>query len=76
MGDGWKLGGEAGQFLGNPVLSRKDQLRRWERLVQSSDEKIKPLLSQVQLQKLQDLRNEQRQELKRIITEGRTGESN
>ncbi|HXW90738.1 MAG TPA: hypothetical protein VEK33_09335, partial [Terriglobales bacterium] len=59
--------GEAGQVLGNPVLSHKEQLNRWEKIVRSTDIKIKPLLSQAQLVKLQDLRNEQRQELKRIM---------
>jgi hypothetical protein len=61
--------GEAGQVLGNPVLSQKDQLNRWEKIVRSSDAKLKPLLTQAQLAKLQDLRNEQKQELKRMIAQ-------
>jgi hypothetical protein len=63
--------GEAGQFLGNPVLSRTEQLKRWEKVVQASDAKIKPLLSDVQLDKLQQLRTQQKEELKRIIAEGK-----
>src|SRR5204862_5136416 len=47
--------GEAGLFMGNPVLSRTEQLKRWEKVVQASDSKIKPLLSDVQLDKLQQL---------------------
>lgn len=61
--------GEVGQILLNPVISRKDKVNRWEKIVQSSDDKIKPLLSQTQLQKLQELRKEQRQDLKKIIAE-------
>jgi hypothetical protein len=58
--------GEAGQFLGNPALSRKEQVTRWEKLVRASDAKIEPLLSQVQVKKLRQLRKEQKQELGRI----------
>jgi len=61
--------GEVGQILGNPVLSRKDQLNRWEKIVRSSDAKLKPFLSQEQLVKLQGLRSEQRKELKRMVAE-------
>jgi hypothetical protein len=63
--------GEAGQFLGNPVLSRTEQLKRWEKMVEASDGKIRPLLSAVQLDKLQQLRKQQKEELKRIISEGK-----
>jgi hypothetical protein len=58
--------GEAGQFLGNPVLSRKEQVSRWEKLVRASDAKIEPFLSQVQVKKLRELRKEQKQDLERI----------
>jgi len=58
--------GEAGQVLGNPVLSRKEQVTRWEKLVRASDTKIKPFLSEAQLGQLQQLRKEQKQELERI----------
>lgn len=67
--------GDAGQVLGNPALSEKDQLNRWEKIVRSSDGKLKPLLSQAQLAKLQELRNEQKQELKRMIA-GRDAKQN
>ena len=59
--------GEAGEVLGNPALSRKEQLSRWEKIVRSTDEKMMPLLSQAQLEKLRTLRSEQKQELKRIV---------
>jgi len=61
--------GEAKQFLGNPVISRKEQLSRWEKLVQSSDERMKPILSQTQRDKLRDMRKEQKQELKKLIAD-------
>jgi len=58
--------GEAGQFLGNPALSRKEQVTRWEKLVRASDAKIEAFLSQVQVKKLRELRKEQKQEFERI----------
>ncbi len=61
--------GEAGQFLDNPVLSRKEQLERWEKLVRASDAKMKPFLSQVQVQKLDDLRQQQKKDLKRMMAD-------
>jgi len=48
-------------------------LDRWEKIVKSSDQKIKPFLSQTQLEKLQDLRKEQKQALKRLIAEAKAG---
>jgi hypothetical protein len=61
--------GEVGQILQNPVLSRKDKLNKYEKMVEISDAKIKPFLSTTQLNKLLDLRKEQRKELKRLIAE-------
>lgn len=68
--------GEATQFLGNPVLSRKEQLKRWEKLVQASDEKVKPFLSASQVEKLQQTRREQKQDLKKIIADANAGKQN
>jgi len=68
--------GEASQFLGNPVLSRKEQLNRWEKLVRASDEKMKPFLSPTQVAKLQQLRQEQKQDLKKIIADANTARQN
>jgi hypothetical protein len=65
--------GELGQIFGNPVISSKDKLNRWEKIVQSSDVKIKPFLSQEQLQKLRDLRKQQRQDLKKLISAAKAG---
>jgi len=61
--------GEVGQFLGNPVLSRKAQLEGWEKIVESSDTKIKPFLSRDQLAKLSDLRKQQKSELRQMMTQ-------
>ena len=61
--------GEVAQIFANPVLSPKDKLNQYERIVRTSDGKIKPLLSATQLQKLQDLRKGQKQDVKRIIEE-------
>jgi hypothetical protein len=65
--------GDVGQFLGNPVLSRKEQLNRWEKTVRASDAKITPFLSEIQVDKLQHLRKEQKEELKRMIAEESPG---
>ena len=62
---------EANQFLGNPVVSRKDQLNLWGKLVQSFDEKMKPLLSSAQIVKLQELRKQQKKDLKKLIASGK-----
>ena len=61
--------GELGPYWNNPVVSRKDKLLKLQRVVLNSDTKIKPLLSEIQLQKLQELRKEQEQELKQRIAE-------
>ena len=61
--------GEVGAICFNPVLSREDKLSRYEQIVLASDAKMKPLLSASQVQKLQDLRNGQKQELKKIIAQ-------
>jgi hypothetical protein len=68
--------GEATQFLGSPVVSRKEQLKRWEKLVRASDEKLKPFLSSSQVEKLQQLRREQKQDLKKIIADANTAKQN
>jgi hypothetical protein len=67
--------GEASQFLGNPVLSRKEQVNRWEKLVRASDEKLKPFLTPAQVGRLHQLRQEQKQDLKKIILESSAKQS-
>jgi hypothetical protein len=59
--------GEVGQICSNPVLSREDKLNQYKKIVRASDQRIRPLLSPSQLQKLQDLRKEQKQDLEGMI---------
>jgi hypothetical protein len=63
--------GQVGEICVNPVLSDADKLSQYRKLVRASDEKIKPLLSSSQWQKLEVLRKEQKQDLKKIIAEQR-----
>jgi len=67
---------EVGSFVNSPVYSRKEKLNRWEKVVRSSDDKLKPFLSQSQLGKLQQLRKEQKQNLKQLIADQQTGRQN
>src|SRR5262249_707360 len=60
--------GEAAQVCFTSTLSVQDRLNRWEIIVHSSDERMKSVLSQVQWQKLQEIRKEQKQELKQLMT--------
>jgi hypothetical protein len=64
--------GEVGQIVGNPVLSTKDKLNRFQKIVKSSDEKIKPLLSQDQVAKLLSLRKEQKDKVKQYLANQKT----
>ena len=59
--------GEVTEICSNPVLSRVDKVNQYKRLVRASNEQIKPLLSASQLQKLQNLRKEQKQDLEGVI---------
>lgn len=68
--------GEAGSILWDPVLSKKDKLKRYEKLVAASDAKIKPILSPRQVDQLLELRKQQREELKRIVAGQNTGKNN
>lgn len=60
---------EVGQFMWDPVLSRKDKLERYEKLVRSSDAQIKPFLSPTQAERLRELRKQQKKDLKKFIAE-------
>jgi hypothetical protein len=63
--------GEAGQIVANPVLSDEDKLNRLEKIVRSSDNKLRPFLSADQSQTLQRMRKNQRQELRQLMAEKR-----
>lgn len=55
--------GEMNYVWANPVLSQKGKLEKLRRAVHTSDQKMKPLLSQTQWDKLERMRQEQQQEL-------------
>jgi hypothetical protein len=61
--------GEAGMILWTPVVSRKDRLRQYEKIVKATDAKIKPFLSPAQVSKLVELRKQQKVELEKLIAE-------
>jgi Spy/CpxP family protein refolding chaperone len=61
--------GEAGQIIANPVLSREDKLNKLEKIVRSSDAKLKPILSTDQWQTLKNMRKAQRRELRESLVE-------
>jgi len=54
------------QVRANPVVSRKDKLKRLKEVVAKSDTEMKPILSADQWQKLQTMRKEQKQQLKEM----------
>jgi hypothetical protein len=64
--------GDAGQVCFTTTIPLQERLNRWEKIVHSSDEKMKSILSQTQWQKLQEMRKQQKQELKKLMAnEGR-----
>ena len=68
--------GEVGQVCFTPTIPRKERLEHWEKIVQASDSKMKPILSQTQREKLQQLRKEQKEELKDLLAQEKTGKQN
>lgn len=60
---------EAGSVIFTPVVSYKERLAQWEKIVRSSDAKMKPILSDAQWQKLQELRKDQKRELKDLVAQ-------
>jgi DNA polymerase III delta prime subunit len=60
---------EAGSVLWTPVVSPKDRLKQYQKIVKASDAKIKPLLSRTQVAKLEELRKQQKVEVKKLIAE-------
>lgn len=64
--------GEAGQILWTSVIPAKEKLKRWEKIVAESDAKIRPFLSPAQVDKLLELRKQQKAELRSLIAERKT----
>lgn len=58
---------EAGMILWTPVVSPKDRLKQYEKIVNASDAKIKTHLSPTQVATLVELRKQQKVELKKLI---------
>jgi Spy/CpxP family protein refolding chaperone len=60
---------EAGAVCFNPSIPRKQRMSKWTRIVEASDTKLRPLLVDAQWSKLQEMRSEQKKELKKLISE-------
>jgi hypothetical protein len=58
---------EAGGVIFTPVVPRKERLSQWEKIVRKSDAKMRPILSEAQWQKLQEIRKDQKRELTELI---------
>jgi Spy/CpxP family protein refolding chaperone len=58
---------EAGAVIFTPVVSRKERLSQWEKIVRTSDVKMKSILTEEQWRKLQEIRKDQKRELKDLI---------
>jgi hypothetical protein len=68
--------GEASMILWDPILSRKEKLKRYEKLVADSDAKIKPNLFPTQVDRLLKLRKQQKAELKGLVSKQSSGKQN
>ena len=60
---------EAGSVIFTPGAPRKERLAKWEKIVRSSDAKMKPLLSESQWQALLTIRKDQKRELLELIAQ-------
>ena len=60
-------GADASKFLFTTIIPRKERLKRWEKMVRSSDEQLKPFLTPIQWRRLQELRKGQKEELKAML---------
>jgi hypothetical protein len=58
---------EAKAVIFTPVVSRKERLSQWEKIVRASDVKMKSILTEEQWRKLQEIRKDQKRELKDLI---------
>lgn len=58
---------EAGSVIFTPVVSRKERLSQWEKIVRASDVKMRSILTEEQWRRLQEIRKDQKRELKDLI---------
>ena len=68
--------GELSPLWRNPSISRKDKLDTLERVVRASDEQMRPILSQNQREKLQEMRKEQKDQVKKLTADKDAGKQN
>jgi hypothetical protein len=68
--------GELRTLWNNPTVTSKQKLNSLEKIVRSSDRRIKPLLSNDQVRTLEELRKDQKQELKKHIEERSASKQN
>jgi len=68
--------GEARSILWTPVVPAKDRVKAFEKIVKTSDVKIKAFLSPAQVKTLVALRKQQESELKQLMAELKTSERN
>ncbi len=66
---------ELGLVWRNPALSTRDKIDAWQKITGASSKKLKPILSSDQLQKLRDLRQEEKAEIKRRSAEQKQKEA-
>jgi len=57
-----------------PVVPRNERLKEWEKIVRSSDARMRPILTQAQWDKLQQIRKNQKVELKELIAKQENAE--
>lgn len=60
------------EIRGNPALSSKEKMKRLEEIVRNSDSQMKTMLSAEQWQKLQTMRKQQKNELKKFAEQSKT----
>ena len=58
---------EARAVIFTPVVTRKERLSQWEKIVKSADQKMKPILTEEQWTKLQEMRKDQKREIRDLI---------
>jgi hypothetical protein len=68
--------GELSPLWSNPAISRKEKLDTLERVVRASDEQMRPILSQNQREKLQEMRKEQKDQVKKLTADKEAGKQN
>ena len=64
-----------GQIYLNSAISEKGKMSRFEKIVRASDEKIRPVLSQDQWQKLQKMRQQQKVKIKQALDDQKAGKA-